>query len=219
MIIMLPSLRIPTFRGVSSSISLSKKYTGLRKTCLHTNPLLLAYPNLVRIFLYHETMYPPTNRYVWGYIFGRIKIFVHRLQLTTIDNIPHMKTFRCLSNQITTKKARTLRTHTTNESYTRPLWEPESRKTDYPLGFETSKSATHMTKNLFHMSCLSDIQVSPRSSQDWGRHRREKYGNPNMDNMYFIFMYNKAPTQHFELYGPLSQKSGKRLRETIQFGS
>jgi hypothetical protein len=124
-----------------------------------------------------------------------------------------MKTLRCLSNQITTIKAWTLRTHTTNESYTRPVREPESRKTDYPFGFGINKSAPHMAKNLFHISCLSDMQVSPRSSQDWGRHRGENMEIRIWTTCILYLCITRRPPNILNSTGPFPKSLGNDNRK------
>jgi hypothetical protein len=52
-------------------------------------------------------------------------------------------------------------------------WNPNQEKRTTRSSSKPVKSATHMTQNLFHISYLSDVRVSHRKSQDWGRHRRK----------------------------------------------
>jgi hypothetical protein len=73
----------------------------------------------------------------------------HENELVTEDEIPHIITFRCSSNQITTQMEHHV--HIIYESKTRPFLEPKSRNKLHARVKKPVKSTTRMTRNLFHM--------------------------------------------------------------------
>jgi hypothetical protein len=161
-----------------------------------------------------KTRYLPTNRCVWGYLWElkSWSISYSWLQGTIYPLWKRSDAHRTRSQQ-----------RLEHHAHTSPMNHRQDRCGNPNQEKRTTRSGSkpvnlHMTKNLFHISCLLDIWVF-LGIRRIGEDIEKKYGNSNMRNTYFIFMYNKAPTQHFEHYGPPSRKSGKRLRETIQCGS
>jgi hypothetical protein len=84
---------------------------------------------------------------------------------------------------------------------------------DYPFGFGINKSAPHMAKNLFHISCLSDMQVSPRSSQDWGRHRGENMEIRIWTTCILYLCITRRPPNILNSTGPFPKSLGNDNRK------
>ena len=182
----------------------------------HT-PLLLAYPDLVQIFISWNKV-PSYKPLRLGIYLGQLKswsISYNWLRWTIYPIWKRSDAYRTRSQQkrlehyAHTPPMNHIQDHCGSLNQERRITRSGSR----PVNLQHIWQRTFFTCRAFrtHRFLLGVRRI--------GEDIEGKNMEIDMNNMYFIFMYNKAPTQHFELYGPPSRKSGKRLRETIQCGS